>query len=109
MRRVARALRDILRPELENYVWNMVGECGTVRHEAWRRVHRCPNETRALRARRNTSASVDLWEDHVGGKVDKHLHGSQRNESKEGAAALNMEAAGTLPPAMAATMGPKTP
>ena len=65
-----------------------------------------PNETRALRApraRRNTS--VDLWEDHVEGKVDKHLHGKARNESFGGAAALNMESAGTLTPAMAATMG----
>ena len=51
---------------------------------------------------------MPLWEDHEPGKEDKHLHGNPRNESKEGAAALNMEAAGTLPPAMAATMGPKS-
>ena len=56
----------------------------------------------------STYEYVHLWEDHVPGKEDKHLHGTPRNESKKGAATLNMEAAGTLPPAMAATMGPKT-
>ena len=49
-----------------------------------------------------------LGEYHVRGKEDKDRHGNPCNKSFGGVAALNMESAGTLPPAMAATMGLKT-